>query len=787
MEKTFGLWDKEQKVAIEVTAKKVGIQWQATCPKHDDTHPSLSINTEKKVFHCFGCGWSGKLLTDSDIPEDKRNCSEEIEAIYDYTDEEGNLSYQVIRNKGKKFFQRRPDGQGGWIYNLSGVRKVLYNLPEITSESRRNEIIFIVEGEKDVDNLASLGLLATTNSGGAGKWLNDSNKYFTDREVVVIPDNDEQGKNHANTVAKSVSTCARYAKILNLPDTPEKGDVSDWIEAGGSRGRLLALAKQAIEYGKSLIDDTPPAEGNCNTSNYTGSSAAQLINCISNAPHLTFFFDETKELWATIDRYSHREYHAINSQNFADECRRLYMGANGRVIGSESLKIALENMRAGLQGRGGLLGKKTYLRIGGDENTIFYDLADPTWQVIKVDKEGWRVINDSPIIFKRFPHMQQQAIPVKGDIGAIKEILRFVNVEAEDSKILIEVWLVSLFIPEIAHPVLVLYGSQGSGKTFFSKLVKNLCDPSICEVLSLGNNTNEIIQSLSHHYFNPFDNLSGIPKDVSDLLCRAVTGEGFSKRKLYTDDEDIIYTYKRAIALNGINNVVSRPDLLDRSILVECQRISEGKAKQENKLLHEFNTSKSEILGGIFTTIAEVLRQYNPDFFEEESLPRMADFYCYGYMIAEILGIGGKRFRDAYNENIASQDKEVIAGNSVASTLMQFMEAREEWEGTASGLLSALGEIAEANKIDKRFADWPKTPQHLSKTLNISKVNFEKFGIIIDHGHWKGNEKIIRIFNDGLKKENDRLKQERAVDAEKLAKLSEEFRESPEPGWDDSE
>jgi len=791
MEKTFRLWDKGQREVIEVTAKKVGSQWMAICPKHEDIKPSLSIEEEKEVFHCFGCEWSGKTLQTDQHPEESTrnngvNHKKDIEATYNYTDEKGHLLYQVIRQKGKRFCQRRPDGQDGWIYKLQGIRRVLYNLPEIARDSRKDETIFVVEGEKDSDNLKSLGFLSTTNSGGAGKWQNDFNKCFAGREVVIIPDNDPQGKAHAEKVAKSLSNCATSIKILDLPGIPEKGDVSDWLEKGGTKEGLLSLVQQTTTYEPENIPGVNEecTEADKSTLNDSDSKAAKLINVAINAPHLDFFLDETNELWVTIERRGHKECYAIFSENFKNECRRLYMAYHNSVIGNDSLQIALDNIKAVLQGKDDLPSKTTHLRVGCREDSIYYDLANSEWEVISIDREGWRIINESPLLFKRFPHMKKQVSPVQADKNTVKQILDFVNIESENLRLLVEVWTVALFLSEIAHPVLVLYGSQGSGKTFFAKLIKNLCDPSVCGILSLGNDNNEIIQSLSHHYFNPFDNLSGLSKEVSDLLCRAVTGEGFSKRKLYTDDEDVIYTYKRPISLNGINNIVTKPDLLDRSILIECQRISPDKMQRESRILSEFEKRKPAILGGIFTIISEVLKLY-PSFTFNEDLPRMADFYCYGYVIAEVLKIGGEKFKAAYNENIASQDREVINGDFLGTALMDFMEKQEEWEGTASELLTGLGEIAEASKIDKRFSGWPKTPQYLSKSLNILKVNFEKVGITIDSGHWRGNEKIIKIFNDDRRKKNEDLKRKAEEEKEKLAKESEEFRKNPEPGYDD--
>jgi RecA-family ATPase len=177
-------------------------------------------------------------------------------ATYDYTDAEGNLLYQVVRFEPKTFRQRRPDGNGGWIWKRGQLELVPYRLPEIVEAIASERLIAIVEGEKDADALWQIGIPATCNPGGAGKWHYLLNKYFEEADAVVLNDHDEAGRKHAADVAywlgSSIGGAAKRIRMLDLAkhwsDMPDKADVSDWLTAGHSREQLDQLIANAPDY-----------------------------------------------------------------------------------------------------------------------------------------------------------------------------------------------------------------------------------------------------------------------------------------------------------------------------------------------------------------------------------------------------------------------------------------------------------------------------------------------------------------------------------------------------------
>lgn len=223
-------------------------QKTALCPAHADSSASLSVKRgedNKAVLHCFaGCSYESivrSLGLWQDAPQKAERITSRIVATYDYFDEDGEMRYQVVRYEPKNFRQRRPDGMGGWVYSLEGVQRLLYNLPALVQPSQ--EPIFIVEGEKDVDNLTKVGAIATTNSGGAGRWEKAFNKYFAKRDVIIIADNHSTGIDHAEMVSKEVYRSARSVKIVVLP-VQEKGDVSDYLEEGNTLDDLLYFCRE---------------------------------------------------------------------------------------------------------------------------------------------------------------------------------------------------------------------------------------------------------------------------------------------------------------------------------------------------------------------------------------------------------------------------------------------------------------------------------------------------------------------------------------------------------------
>jgi hypothetical protein len=253
------------------SVKPSGEGFTALCPAHDDSRNSLSVFPHQAdgrlMVKCHtGCRPSDILraigLTVADLKPMSESTTSTIAATYDYRDEVGTILFQVCRMNPKDFRQRRPDG-AGWKWSLVGVRRVLYRLPELLASGIPDEPapVYIVEGEKDADALARFDLVATTNSGGAGKWRDEYSAHLAGREVVILPDNDKTGRDHAEAVANALVGIAKSVRVVELPGLAPKGDVSDWIASGGTLEALARIVADAQEWREEVanvveIEDT---------------------------------------------------------------------------------------------------------------------------------------------------------------------------------------------------------------------------------------------------------------------------------------------------------------------------------------------------------------------------------------------------------------------------------------------------------------------------------------------------------------------------------------------------
>lgn len=623
--------------------------------------------------------------------------------------------------------------------NLRGSKAMLYPLPVLKKNPQE---IIICEGEPDVLMLLSHGIAAITSTTGAETFKEEWLALFPQGcSITFCYDLDEAGEKGAS---KALQLCAAKRPDLSLSviwlpkDLGVGGDITDFFRRCREQGKdpLVHLFAFRVPY-------TPAENEKEKTKKKGRPTQAQVIVQTVEESQAMLFHDQFEEPYARIPIKDHEEIMKIGGIRFGRWLRMTLWQKMHKIPGSEAVNSAMRLLEAHACYEGER--KELSNRVAWKGEALWYDMTDERWRAVEIVHGDWQLVQQPPTLFKRYNHQEAQVEPQRG--GSVHDVLPFVNITDPQEQLLFLVSLVSCFIPGFPHVILNIYGENGSAKTTIFKIMRRLIDPSKTEVRSFPKEKNELTQELSHQWFIPYDNISYLSEDLSDALCRAVTGEGSSKRALYTDDDAFLYSFQRCVALCGINIAVQKSDLFDRLILFKLQRISEDKRREEREVLAAFEEKRPFILGAIFDAVSKAIAIR--EFVDLKRKPRMADFAVWGCAIAEALDFTQQQFIEAYRDNIGHQHEEVLDSNPVATAIQIFVEDRmrdkEEWRGTATDLLRELEDMAnfEDGKIHRKSL--PKAPQLLTKRLMELQNNLKECGILVDKVQRTGRSRGISI------------------------------------------
>lgn len=718
----------------------VSNSYNCRCPVHGDTRASMAIyeNGNWLNIKCFkGCDESeilqavGLTKADLNIGDEQSEPKVVKETIYPYKKADGTLIYNKKRfdykDGSKSFLFALPDGTVG----LKGLSHIPYNLPAV---SKANTIYF-VEGEKCADAIIKQGYVATSLDRGANSKLSKAEvNNFKGKSVVIIPDNDEPGMKYAAYLKQQIP----WAVIKRLPDLPPKGDIYDWLQAGHTMSEIDELPEIKLDNG----------DGGGNGGDYSNYAmdkrpqSSVLLDMVKDEG-ISLFTDENNDTFAEITIANHKEVYPLESSDFELYLQRLFYRNTKKAITRDSISQVIAILKADTL-FGDTPSYSLAVRVARYGKGFMYDLTNKEWSAIQYDAEGWSVIQDVPKLFRRYRHQTPQATPQSG--GEINKIFNYINMS--EYKILFICWLVSCFVPDIPHPMPIFYGEKGAAKSTTCVLLKRLIDPFAGDTLQLNRDERSLIVNLQQHYFLPFDNVSVISNETSDTMCRAITGGAVQRRKLFTDDDDCIYTFRRCLALNGINNVANRSDLLDRAILFELERVTEDKRKELQQIYDSFEADRPFLLGAIFDVLVKAMQIYPT--VKLDKLTRMADFCRWGYAIAEATGMGGNEFLEEYKSNQLIQNKEAVNADAVAYLIVEYMRDREDWRGRISALFSELQEEAEKDGINFKGNGFPKLPNSLSRRIKACKSNLEAAGITFEIDKRRSDGTYITLTNHNI-------------------------------------
>lgn len=421
-----------------------------------------------------------------------------------------------------------------------------------------------------------------------------------------------------------------------------------------------------------------------------------------------------KETWPVTTR---------GSGPFRNWLRRLFFEEFGKPPGTQALQDAVGVLEARAQFDGPEL--PVFTRLGEKDGRIYLDLSNDAWEAVEIAADGWRVITSPPVKFRRAHGMLPLPRPQAG--GSIDELRRFVNVEDDASWRLLVAWLIAALRPKGPYPVLILQGEQGSAKSTTARILRALVDPNVAPLRTVPREERDLMIAATNAWVLSFDNLSGIAVWLSDAICRLATGGGFSTRTLYENEEETIFAACRPIVINGIDELASRHDLLDRAIVLNLPPIPEERRIDERTLWAAFEEARPRILGALLDAVSAGLR--NLDRVRLDSLPRMADFTRWLVACEEALPWPAGGFLEAYAGNRAEAVELAVEGDTVAAAVKEFIEERGSWEGTASELLAALEPFV-PEQIRKRA--WPNSARALSSRLRRAATFLRVVGVDVE-------------------------------------------------------
>jgi hypothetical protein len=497
------------------------------------------------------------------------------------------------------------------------------------------------------------------------------------------------------------------------PQAEEKTIVSD-IPAEPVRIELDGNSSQEVQKPAGSESGTNPTPSSPTTN--PGVTPQALIE-LARQEGAEFFQDQHGSVFAWIptggedEKEKHFECLGIQSRVFRARLLQLVKAKTGALPQSAVLKQAIEIMEIEAYGRPGIeLDNRR--KTSGDETCI--DLGDADWRMVWVTPQGWEVKPHEQPRFFRPLHMRSLPEPVKG--GNPYDLFNYVPLDTQEEKLLVMAWTVAALYSSVPNPILLFVGQQGSAKTTRSRRLRSLLDPSITAVLGDLEMTN-LFLTFQQHAIPCFENVSKFSRSTADMFCRAVTGNGVERRKLYTNSDQVLYSFRRSSIINGIDTPSTRPDFLDRCLVINCRRMEKFTTLQE--LDEEFEQARPKLFGAILDLLVQTLAVYGATKAATEF--RMADFARFGRAVAVALGKKPHEFDDAYRLNIEQQNSDVLEDSPMTRLVKKFAArypAPKKWTGTAEQLLAQLHQEAHITGDTTARNDLPRTARWLSSRLS---------------------------------------------------------------------
>jgi hypothetical protein len=448
----------------------------------------------------------------------------------------------------------------------------------------------------------------------------------------------------------------------------------------------------------------------------------------SQATELAGLAAERCELWHDADgqayatltgKHGERQHWRIDSTGFRDWLSHLAYAELGTAPATETIKATCN----ALAGRAKFDGPEyaPFRRVAKDEAGYWLDIGDERWRAILLTPAGWRVIDAPPVRFVRTK--ATRALPEPADTGDIARLWELVNIP-EDDRLLVLAWLLECWRADTPYAVLEITGEQGAAKSTAQRILRLFVDPNEVALRGRPKTVEDVFVAAANAHLLSFENLSTLSAEHSDALCAIATGAGFAARQLFTNDEESLIRAHRPVALNGINSIVTRPDLLDRAICLNLPRLAERKTEAE--IAEATQRHAGAIFTGLLDLFCAALRELPAVQAEALPLPRMADFALLGEAAARALGHPPGEFLRRYADHRREAIQHTIDASPVATAIIRLVENGGRFAGRIGDLLDLLNR----NRPDHEATDyWQKSPRGLGDALRRYAPALAQLGI----------------------------------------------------------
>lgn len=463
----------------------------------------------------------------------------------------------------------------------------------------------------------------------------------------------------------------------------------------------------------------------------------EVCNLLMSDTVYEFFHTQDKVAYIVISSSSNQIVMKVDSESCADQIRLLAF----EQLGTHLKRAALKEVQSIIKSYAKINCpcEEISMRYENSSGNVYVHRGILDGGIVKISPDGYKILKSSGIRF--YSPQGQKQLPRPKEGGSFKEFREmFRNISLKDFKLVVS-WMICVIHSKGPFPILVFQGEQGSAKTIFMKMVRDLLDPMLGSLISIPNSERDLVITAQNNIVLAFDNVSSLSKGMPDSLCRLATGAGLRTRALYTDSDEKVFESCRPIMINGIPNFVLKSDLADRVLLIHLSTINEGDRRTEAEVWDKYLDMKPRILGSLYNAVSTALT--NLDSVVLDSHPRMADFARLSCAAAPSLKWTQDKFLAAYEDNRNSLINVVFSGDKVTEAIRDFVVFKLEWEGSSSDLLKEL-ELVSGNEelIKKRF--WPGSASALgSKILQTAPV-LRTMGI--GHKYKRKNSKRIHKF-----------------------------------------